>query len=393
MNKMNILQISKEYNINFSNNANQNNENEKKDNIKDSILLINELYDSINSNVSQSVFDLVTCFICLSPANEPFTCPKCNNFACKQCLEAYFGREKEKRCPLCKREINLNELEKNTIVEEIENILNKKTDRKNKVEELEAIIEEKKKSWKNQINNINFLIEKIFKFQENLQNYKKEYELFLKNCQQLIEKTFDDLTNKIENMINSLLSYNNIADDSIKKYNDIYENSQQYLCDNNNIKKLINEILYLEKNHFNNRIYKETEDFLNSSIKLVPSINIYNIKWANFQKQDFNNNSTMTYIGTHFKLGNFKVRYELMEGYNCLCNFEFTLDDSYKKKMCFIISQLLTYKNNNKQKSFIMKLNTCVDKYYNYKCEITCEELLDNENEVQIKTEALIFTL
>ena len=47
--------------------------------------------------------------------------------------------------------------------------------------------------------------------------------------------------------------------------------------------------------------------------------------------------------------------------------------------MCFIISQLLTYKNNNKQKSFIMKLNTCVEKYYNYKCEITCEELLDNE--------------
>ena len=263
----------------------------------------------------------------------------------------------------------------------------------NKVKELASIIEEKKKSWENQINNISVLVDKIIKFQDNILNYKKEYDSFIIECQNLIEKTFDEFNIKIEFMLNSLLSYNNIADDSIKKYNDIYENNQKNLYHNNNIKSLINEILYLEKKHFNNKTYKETEVFLNTTVKLVPSINIYNIKWANFQKQDFNINSTMTHIGNHFKLGNFKVRYELTEGYKAFCNFDFTLDDSYKKKMCFIISQMLTYKNSNKQNLIIMKLNGSLGNYYNYACGITCEELLNNENEVQIKTESLIFTI
>ena len=389
---MNNLHISKIDSIDFSH-VNQNNENEQKDNIKDYFCLINEINDSINNNISQSVLELVNCFICFSPANEPLTCPKCNNFACKKCLEAYFGKEKEKKCPLCKKEIQLSELEKNNIVEEIENILNKNDEKMNKVKELASIIEEKKKSWENQINNISVLVDKIIKFQDNILNYKKEYDSFIIECQNLIEKTFDEFNIKIEFMLNSLLSYNNIADDSIKKYNDIYENNQKNLYHNNNIKSLINEILYLEKKHFNNKTYKETEVFLNTTVKLVPSINIYNIKWANFQKQDFNINSTMTHIGNHFKLGNFKVRYELTEGYKAFCNFDFTLDDSYKKKMCFIISQMLTYKNSNKQNLIIMKLNGSLGNYYNYACEITCEELLNNENEVQIKTEALIFTI
>ena len=389
---MNNLHISKTDSIDFSN-VNQNNENEKKDNIKDSFCLINEISDSIKNNISQSVLDLVNCFICLNPAIEPFTCPNCYNFACKKCLEAYFEKEKKKKCPMCKNEIQLSELEENNIVEEIENILNKKDNKANKIKELAAIIEEKKKSWENQSNNITVLIQKILKFNDNIQNYKKNYENFIIKCRDLIEKTFEEFNKKIENMISSLLSYNNIADDSIKKYNHIYENNQNNFYDNNNIKNLINEILYLEKKHLNNKTYKETEEFLNTTVKLVPSINIYNIKWANFQKQDFNINSTMTHIGNHFKLGNFKVRYELKEGYKAFCNFEFTLDDFYKKKMCFIISQLLTYKNSNKQELIIMELKDSSEKHYIYKCEITCDEMLDKENEVQIKTEALIFTI
>ena len=72
---MNNLHISKIDSIDFSH-VNQNNENEQKDNIKDYFCLINEINDSINNNISQSVLELVNCFNCFSPANEPLTSPK-----------------------------------------------------------------------------------------------------------------------------------------------------------------------------------------------------------------------------------------------------------------------------------------------------------------------------
>ena len=116
--------------MNNSDNNNPQN-NDSMNNLKRSLLLLNDINDTINKNISKSVLDLVNCFICLSPVNEPLTCPKCNNFACKKCLEKYFGEETQKRCPLCKRDIKLNELKENKIVEEIEAILNKKEDNGN----------------------------------------------------------------------------------------------------------------------------------------------------------------------------------------------------------------------------------------------------------------------
>ena len=70
--------------------------------------------------------------------------PKCNNFACKQCLEKYFAGNVKQKCLLWKGVIKLSELKKNKIVKDIEEILNKDCDKKIKIEELSKLKEEKK---------------------------------------------------------------------------------------------------------------------------------------------------------------------------------------------------------------------------------------------------------
>ena len=113
-------------------------------NIKGSYNLLNELVNSLNKNISDSVMDLTKCFICLCPVNKPLTCPNCNNFACKKCLQTYFEGSYTKKCPLCKQEIKFNELKKHQIISEIEKIMNKDNTRIDKVNELSNLIKEKK---------------------------------------------------------------------------------------------------------------------------------------------------------------------------------------------------------------------------------------------------------
>ena len=404
---MNNLRISQIVNDNpFPCNDNHNNNNINNDNnnfpqnllnnnINSSALFLDELNNSFKNNISQSVLDLVKCFICLSPANDPLTCPKCNNFACKICLEKYFDGKSEKKCPLCKRVIKLSELKENKIVKDIEEILNKECDKKIKVEELAKLIEEKKRNWENQTSDITNLIEKIFALQDDLQKYKKEYDSFLSNIQDLIDNTFEDFNKKIQNLIDSLLTYNKVASESINKYALIYNKNQNNLYDNNNIKILINEILSLERNHFNDKTHNETKQFLNSCIKLVPSINLYHIKELKFTKNIFLNDVKRSSVGNHFKLGDFNLTYSIDSKnlFKAKIKFDFILRDDNSKKMKFLISQFVTYKNV-KEKLIPMKLIKNVGNTYNYECEVFFEEFYSLDvNEVIMKTEALIFTM
>ena len=368
--------------------------NDSMNNLKSSLLLLNEINDEINKNISKSVLDLVNCFICFSPANDPLTCPKWNNFACKKCLEKYFGGNREKKCPLCKRPIKLSELKENKIIKDIEEILNKDSDKKNKIVELAKLIEDKKRYWENETSSISNLIEKIFALQEDLQKYKKEYDLFLLNIKNLIDKIFEDYNKKIQNLVDSLLKYNKVTEESINKYALIYNKNQNNIYDNNNIKILINEILSLERNHFNNKTHNETNQFLNSCIKLIPSINLYHIKELKFTKDIFLKDSKRTTIGKHFKLGDFSLGYFIDNNklYKALIKFVFNLNDDNTKKMCFLISQFVIYKNR-KQNLIPMKLIQNVGNTYSYKCEVSFEEFYSLDvNEVTMKTEALIFT-
>lgn len=101
----------------------------KKMNLKNSYNILNNLYDSISKDLSQSVRDLTNCFICLSPVVDPLSCPQCNNYACKECLKKYFDNQ-SKDCPLCKGHVSFNDWKKNTIIDNIEKILNKNNEKK-----------------------------------------------------------------------------------------------------------------------------------------------------------------------------------------------------------------------------------------------------------------------
>ena len=104
------------------------------------------------------------CFICLEPAEDPMTCPKCNNFGCKKCLESYFKNSSIKRCPLCKQDINLKELKENLIVKNIEAILNKNNNKADKVKELSDLILKKKQDLKGESKSISIILDRIFKY-------------------------------------------------------------------------------------------------------------------------------------------------------------------------------------------------------------------------------------
>ena len=392
------FQYNEDQNNNNNNINNNNNKNNPKNilniNLKSSFLILEELNNTFKKNISQSVLDLVNCFICLSPAEEPLTCPKCNNFACKQCLEKYFAGNLEKNCPLCKRVIKLSELKENKIVKDIEEILNKDCDKKNKIEELAKLIEEKKRIWENQTSDVSNLIDKILILQDDLQKYKKEYNLFLYNIKILIDNTFEDFNKKIRNLCDSLLNYNKVVDESINKYALIYNKNQNNHYDNN-IKILINEILSLERNHFNDKTFHQTKQFLNSSFKLIPSINLYHIKEIKLTNNSFLKTQNITSTGKHFKVGDFNLVYSIDSNklYKVLIKFGFTISNDNTKKKYFLISQFIICKDI-KEKLCPMKLIKNAGKTYNYECEISFEEFYSLDvNEVTIKTEALIFTL
>lgn len=363
-------------------------------NIKNSLVLLAYLNDSLNNIITQSVLDLVNCAICLSPASEPLACPKCNNFCCKKCFEKYYENNSEKNCPLCKGTIKYSELKENKLIKEIENILNKDVNITTKINELSKIIKAKKHNLKNEFININNYIQKIFKIHDELQNYKNAFHIFMTDCQKLIENTFQEVNKKIENIINSLLSYNNIVSDSMKKYDDVYKKNK--INNKDNIKNVINELLYLDRKQFNYKNQLEIKEFISRAIKFIPSINLYHVKKINFKKNDFLRTDTMTYSGNNYKLNLFDIEYSFTnEKYKCNCELTFTLRSDNDKKICFLLSQFIIY-NNKKEKLIPMKLIKKEGNKYTYGCNIICDELFtlnEGEDEVTIQTEALIFTI
>ena len=253
-----------------NNQAENNRYEEEEEKIFDNFSLLNSFNESLNKDLSQSVFDLVKCFICYNQAVDPLSCPKCNNFACSKCLEMYFGNQRAKKCPLCKQIIELKELKKNEVISDVENILNKVESHKNKIEELELLIKEKKNSWENQANNINSILNRIFKYQDMLKAYKKEYQIFLVNCQDVVQNTFEKYLKKTEEITQNLLNYNKLASQSIILYNNMSKRKK----DEKNIKDLINEIVNMERKQFNNKNQSHDEiiKFLNAPIKMIPSV-------------------------------------------------------------------------------------------------------------------------
>ena len=366
-------------------------ENNRYEEEGDSFNILKSLNESLNKDLSQSVFDLVKCFICYGPVVNPLSCPKCNNFACSKCLEMYFGNQRGKKCPICKQNIELKQLKKNELISKVEDILNKCDSEKNKIEELSALIEEKKILWENQANNINGILNRIFKYQENLEEYKKEYQLFFLNCQKVIEKTFEDYLKKTEDLVKSLLSFNKMANESVIICDKISKKNRKDNYNEKNIRDMINEIMNLERKHFNDKNHEETEKFLNSPIKILPLINQFYIKDMRITKNDVIKFKKITKKGIHYKIGDFLISYsfDIEDGYKTICEFTFTINKNMNA--CFFVTQN-KISQNGEQNVFPMKLTKKENNNFLYECFLPIEEFdINEQNYINIKTDVLAF--
>lgn len=372
-----------------NNQAENNRYEEEEEKIFDNFSLLNSFNESLNKDLSQSVFDLVKCFICYNQAVDPLSCPKCNNFACSKCLEMYFGNQRAKKCPLCKQIIELKELKKNEVISDVENILNKVESHKNKIEELELLIKEKKNSWENQANNINSILNRIFKYQDMLKAYKKEYQLFLVNCQDVVQNTFEKYLKKTEEITQNLLNYNKLASQSIILYNNMSKRKK----DEKNIKDLINEIVNMERKQFNNKNQSHDEiiKFLNAPIKMIPIINQYYVKEITLYEKEIKEYNKITKTGIHYKIGDFQLVYTLNinEGYKVICEFSFKVKNGMNA--CFLASQTKIEKDLE-QTLYPMQLVKHENNEFIYECYFPIDRNeLGPHKWIKLKTDVLAF--
>ena len=372
-----------------NNQAENNRYEEEEEKIFDNFSLLNSFNESLNKDLSQSVFDLVKCFICYNQAVDPLSCPKCNNFACSKCLEMYFGNQRAKKCPLCKQIIELKELKKNEVISDVENILNKVECHKNKIEELELLIKEKKNSWENQANNINSILNRIFKYQDMLKAYKKEYQIFLVNCQDVVQNTFEKYLKKTEEITQNLLNYNKLASQSIILYNNMSKRKK----DEKNIKDLINEIVNMERKQFNNKNQNHDEiiKFLNAPIKMIPIINQYYVKEITLYEKEIKEYNKITKTGIHYKIGDFQLVYTLNinEGYKVICEFSFKVKNGMNA--CFLASQTKIEKDLE-QTLYPMQLVKHENNEFIYECYFPIDRNeLGPHKWIKLKTDVLAF--
>ena len=379
---------------NESNNRNYIEENSLIDsiNIRDSINILNNLNDSINLKISDSVVDFIKCFICLGSVNDPLSCPNCNNFACKKCLEHYFNSNVNAKCPICKGEVKLYQFNENRIINEVQKILTQENSNINKIDELSKLIKQKKKDWFDQSHELDILIQKIIKYQISLEEYKKQYHLFFLNCEKLVKNLCDKQSQKLQELIDNMLAYNNdVVQNSINQYGNIDNKNEKNYYNKENFKDLINEILSLERKHFNEKNKNESYSLL-KPIRIVPSVNNIFIKKILIKKDDFlKPNFSINLKGYKIDIGDYKIIYNFSSrnGHIIECKVDFPL--IYDNK-CYFITQNKVDGNNN-QDIIPMKLTDNKNKYI-YECIINLEEFNNWEKkEIYLGTEFTIFSI
>ena len=342
------------------------------------------LYQDLKKNITQSVVDLVNCYFCLGKVEEPLLCPKCNNFACKNCLKRYFDKDTIKKCPMCKQNIKFTELKENKIIKEINNILSTDKTQKATIDEFSKVIKEKQNYYLEQKNDIQDIIKGFNNYKESLERYKIGFNEYLTECQKLVEKTFSDYYKTIQNLINSLLSYDKIYQNSINKYNEIYEKVKDNYFNNENIKEFINEILYLERKQMNNNDKLETRKFLLSPIDFKPY---------------FKNYSLM--IDKEFNKGSDSYKYEFLSHF--MGNCEFKINNSPNNQLFNIQLKVITKQSNYEKcffvkfckkgesaRDFILKKTKKEGLVYIFECNIEKKNLYNsNENAIKFDVDVL----
>lgn len=70
----------------------------------------------------EKFIDLLKCFICFTKVENPVMCPSCSGFACERCLKKWIT-EKKSECPVCRRDLNVNQIIKCRFLKDISNCL------------------------------------------------------------------------------------------------------------------------------------------------------------------------------------------------------------------------------------------------------------------------------
>jgi hypothetical protein len=362
-------------------------------------LISNDLQARLKKDITESVMNLTQCFICLSIADYPLSCPKCNNFACKECLEKYFGEENEKKCPLCNQLIKKNDLKKNKTIREIEKIIYKEDTKNNKIKELSKIVNEKKKKlWENQEQYLNNLINNVIQYQENMRQYRKKYELYIIKWKQQIDKVFSQYEKKIENLIDLLLKYK-------QKYGkDLSESIKSK--EKKSINSLVNEIVILDRNFFNEEnkkqeinykykanglledIIKKSNEFFITPILIMPNISNYNIEILYIDQKEFKKgNINKKDYNVH--IGNYKLQH-IFDTKNYLVKCKLLINNERDVSFFPIQKKILDEKF---YEIIPMKdISGLID--YNYEAEFDINELKNNSKiTIRIETKVQIFSV
>ena len=335
--------------------------------IKKRIKTIKTLNEELNKPLSASVLDLMNCFICLCPSIDPVSCPKCNNFACRNCFDRYFGNSTKIACPFCKQEIEYFELEKKTIIEEIENILERYQNNQEKIDHLTQLAEEKKNFWNEQTSSVNNYIKRINDYKNICLEYLNEEEIFFKNCLNMITNIIKNFNENINELLDSLSSYNqNYGESNFKDFN------SKNINYDNKIKEIIKEILSLERKHFNEKNKKDIDNFLRNPKFCVPTLTSFKLDPVQIEKYNSNLIDNKTVNLKNKFLGNYEFKFmQIPLTKNVVCSFNFTLDEDYDVSA---LVQLIRQDKDNYYKSFPIKFIEKQGLTYFYQYTIPFEE-------------------
>jgi uncharacterized Zn finger protein (UPF0148 family) len=342
-------------------------------NIKESINVMKKINEELNKPLSASVLDLMNCFICLCPAIDPVSCPRCNNFACHDCFERYFGNKTKIACPFCKQEIEYYELERKTIIEEIESILNQYPNNQEKIYHLNQLAEQKKNFWNEQTSSINKYMKRINEYKNIFEGYINEEETFFKNCLEILSNILKNFNENLNELMDSLSSFNQKNGES--NYKEFNSKNNNY---DNEIKEKIKEILSLERKHFNEKNKGDIENFLRNPKFCVPCLTSVKLPSVQLDKYDSDYIDNKTVNSKNKFLGNYEIKFmQIPKTKNVGCSFNFTLEEDYDMS-AFI--QLKKEEKDGYNKSFPMKFVEKQGLTYFYQYTIPFEEFKEGVN-------------
>lgn len=244
---------------------------------------INLLSIQIKEKLESNIAELLNCFICYCPAVNPLSCPKCKNFACENCLKSYYQNGNKtiyKTCPCCKEKIRFSELEKNHIISEIKDIVEKDHSGNNLIK----LINEKIEAQKEKINTNEILVNKVKDLKTNYQLFKKGFSEFFIECQNLVLKKLEEGDKAIDDLTETFSSYGKLLEDSVKDYEKVLVDTKH----NKDINTIMQKLIYSEKKTDLNTLKESNYDnLLKNVITFSPSIIKQTIGKYNVKDSDF----------------------------------------------------------------------------------------------------------